>query len=63
MHLQLSIFVLKIAPGEILSSADKWEVNTTRAIELLSRKSCTTVQARRVVAACASFEAPSSRTD
>jgi len=41
MHLQLSLFFLKSAPGEILSSADKWEVNTTRAIELLSRKSST----------------------
>ena len=62
MHLQLSLFFLKSAPGEIPSSADKWEVNTTRAIELLSRKACTMVQTRWTVAACANFEALSSRT-
>ena len=31
---------LKIVPGEILSSADKWAVNTTRTVELLCRKAC-----------------------
>ena len=62
MHLRLSLFFLKIAPGEILSSADKWAMNTTRPIELLSRKSCTLVQTRWTVAACANFEAPSSWT-
>jgi len=62
MHLRLSLFFLKSAPGGSLSSADKWVVNTTRTIELLCRKACTLVQARRAVAACANFEAPSSRT-
>ena len=63
MHLQLSLFFLKSAPGEYLSSADKWAVILAHTIELLSLKTCTPVQIRWVVAAWANFEAPSSRTD
>ena len=63
MHLRLSLFFLKSAPGGTLSSADKWVVNTTRAIELFSLTVCTTVQTRQVVAAWANFEAPSSQSD
>ena len=63
MHLRLSLFFLKSAPGGTPSSADKWALKTTRTIELLCRKACTTVQTRQVVAACANFEAPSSQTD
>ena len=36
MHLRLSLFFLKSVPGGALSSADKWAMNTTRAIELPS---------------------------
>ena len=63
MHLRLSLFFLKSAPGETLSSADKWAVNTTRTIELVSLTACTTVQTQRVVSAWANIEAPSSRVD
>ena len=47
MHLQLSLFFLKSAPGGNLSSADKWAVNTTRAIELFSLTVCTKVRPGR----------------
>ena len=63
MHLQLSLFFLKSAPGGTLSSADKWAVNTTRAIELFSLTACTTVQTRQTVAAWANFEVPSRQAD
>jgi hypothetical protein len=63
MCLQHSLFVLKSAPGECLSSAAKWALSLTRAIELLSLRSCTTIETWRVVAACVNFEAPSSRAD
>jgi len=46
MHLRLSLFFLKSAPGEILSSADKWAVNSTRTVELFSLTACTTVRTR-----------------
>ena len=46
MHLQLSLFFLKSAPGEILSSADKWALKTTRTIELFSLTVCTMVRTR-----------------
>ena len=51
MHLRLSLFFLKSAPGEILSSADKWAMKTTRTVELFSLKACTTV--RRLGKTCA----------
>ncbi len=54
---------MKIAPVGILSSADKWAVDTTWAIGLFSLTACTTVQTLQVVAAWANFEALSSRTD
>jgi len=63
MHLQLSLFFLKSAPGEIPSSADKWAMNPTRTIELMSLKVCTMVQTRQAVAAWANFEAPSRQMD
>ena len=63
MHLRLSLFFLKSAPGGTLSSADKWAVNTTRAIGLFSLTACTSVRTWQVVAAWANFEAPSSWTD
>jgi hypothetical protein len=63
MCLQRSLFVLKSAPGEFLSSAAKWALSLTRTIELLSINACTTVQTRRVVAVWANVEAPSSQTD
>ena len=62
MHLRLSLFILKSAPGGTPSSADKWAESTTRAIELFSLTVCTTVQTRQVDAAWANFEAPSSQT-
>jgi hypothetical protein len=62
MHHQPSLFVLKSAPGEFLSSAAKWALSLTRTIELLNLTVCTTVQAWRVVAAWANFEAPNRRT-
>jgi len=63
MHLRPSLFFLKSAPGGILSSADKWTGNTTRTIELFNLKVRTMVQTRQAVAACANFEALSSRTN
>jgi len=51
------------APGEILSSADKWALNTTRAIELFILTACTLVQTRQTVVGWANLEAPSSRAD
>ena len=46
MHLRLSLFVLKSAPGETLSSAANWAVSTTRTIGLFTLTACTTVQTR-----------------
>ena len=63
MHLRLSLFFLKSAPGETLSSADKWAVSTTRTIGLFTLTACTTVQTREGVTVWANFEALSSRTD
>ena len=40
MHLRLSLFFLKSAPGGTLPSADKWAVNTTRPVELLNLTAC-----------------------
>jgi len=54
---------LKIAPGEILSSADKWEVSTTRAIELFNLTVCTMVQTWPAIVAWANLEAPSNQAD
>ena len=62
MCLQHSLFVLKSAPGVFLSSAAKCALSLTRTIELLSLKSCTTIETWWVVAAWANFEAPSRRT-
>jgi len=58
MHLRLSLFFLKSAPGGILSSTVKREVNLTRAIELLTLTMCTTVQTRQAVAVWANIEGP-----
>jgi len=63
MHLRLSLFFLKSAPGGTLSSADTWALATTRPVELLSLKACTTVRTRQAAAGWANFEAPSSRAD
>ena len=54
---------MKSAPVGSQSSADKWAVNPTRAIELLNPTVCTTVQTRRVVAAWVNFEALSCQSD
>jgi len=47
---------LKIAPGRIPSSADKWALNTTQPVELLSLKARTSVRTRQAVADWANFE-------
>ena len=49
MHLRLSLFILKSAPGGTLSSADKWAVNTTRTVGLFTLTACTTVETREGV--------------
>jgi hypothetical protein len=44
MYLQLSLFILKSAPGGNLSLADKWAMSTIRTAGLFSLTACTTVR-------------------